>query len=337
MGGPRRRAHAPADPGRPGRAEVRGLPRPLPDPGGVRGGAGRRRGHRLGRPRLQPPGREPAPLRDGGHRRARRRDCPTTSPACWPCPASARTPPGPCWPSPTSATSACSTPTRRGCWPASAGRPLGRAEAQAAADAVGPGGRGVGVEPGRARPRRDGVHALARPGAPSCPVTAWCAWSLAGCPAPDPAVGSAGVSTPQSPVRGLGPPGPRPPGRRPAGRRRGATSRAGRRCMGWPDDPARARTAADSLVADGIAGVAAATRWSGPDRRPIDASSARDEVDDEPVDDGGLLVLQEVPGADDQLGLGPLGQRVAAPARPPSRGRSRPRRRAGTASAGCGA
>jgi A/G-specific adenine glycosylase len=35
-----------------------------------------------------------------------------------------------------------------------------------------------------------------------CPLAAGCAWSLAGRPDPDPAVGSAGVSTPQAPYAG---------------------------------------------------------------------------------------------------------------------------------------
>jgi A/G-specific adenine glycosylase len=90
----------------------------------------------------------------------------------------------------------------------------------------------------------------------ACPIAAWCAWSLAGCPEPDPAVGSAGVSTPQSTFEGSHRQGR---GRLvDALRERGAVDEPDlAAAAGWPDDAVRARAAADSLVADGIA------TWSG--------------------------------------------------------------------------
>jgi len=135
------------------------------------------------------------------------------------------------------------------------GAPLGRAGAQAAADASVPPGEGwrwnqamldLGATVCRARSAA----------CDACPIAAWCAWSLAGCPSPDPAVGSAGVSTRQSRFEGS----------HRQGRGRLVDALRERASIdepdlaaaaGWPDDPARARSAADSLVADGIA------RWSG--------------------------------------------------------------------------
>ena len=135
------------------------------------------------------------------------------------------------------------------------GSSLGRRDAQAAADASVPAGEGwrwnqamldLGATTCRARSAD----------CASCPLAAWCAWSLAGCPDPDPAVGSAGVSTPQSRFEGSH--------RQGRGRLVDRLRASGvvdepdlAGAAGWPDDPGRARIAADSLVADGIA------RWSG--------------------------------------------------------------------------
>lgn len=136
-----------------------------------------------------------------------------------------------------------------------AGRPLGRRDAQAAADGSVPSGEGwrwnqamldLGATVCRARSVDCG----------SCPVAAWCSWSLSGRPEPDPAVGSAGVSARQSAFEGSHRQGR---GRLvDALRARGSIDEpALADAAGWPTDPGRARSAADSLVADGIA------RWSG--------------------------------------------------------------------------
>src|ERR671919_3066612 len=54
---PRLRGHAPADPGRPCRAGVRTVPRPVPDRCGACARVASRRGARLGGARVQPPSR----------------------------------------------------------------------------------------------------------------------------------------------------------------------------------------------------------------------------------------------------------------------------------------
>ena len=88
-----------------------------------------------------------------------------------------------------------------------------------------------------------------------CPIATSCTWMLAGRPAPDPVIGSAGISRGQSPFAGSFRQG------------RGRLVRALRSgplrpeaiaaAAGWPDDPARAALALDSLVADGLAVVGA--------------------------------------------------------------------------------
>ena len=133
-----------------------------------------------------------------------------------------------------------------------AGRPLGRAEAQAAADRAVPGGRGwawnqamldLGATVCQAR----------RPACGECPIGAGCAWHLAANPMPDPAVGSAGVSGPQSRFEGSD--------RQGRGRLvdalRSAPVPASQLAttMGWPDDEPRARRVAATLVGDGLAEV----------------------------------------------------------------------------------
>jgi A/G-specific adenine glycosylase len=136
-----------------------------------------------------------------------------------------------------------------------AGTPLGRADAQRRADALVPPGRawawnqamldlGATVCTGRA------------PACAACPVAGHCAWHERGRPAPDPAVGSAGVSTPQSRFEGSDRQGR---GRLVDALRRGEvlTGAALAAAAGWPEDPARADRAAASLVADGLA------RWDG--------------------------------------------------------------------------
>ena len=92
-------------------AAVAGVPRAVPDAGGVRGRAGRRRRPGVGRARLQPPGGQPPPLRDRGGRAPRRRAARRPRRAARPARHRARTRRGRCSCSPSSATSGSSTPT----------------------------------------------------------------------------------------------------------------------------------------------------------------------------------------------------------------------------------
>jgi len=135
------------------------------------------------------------------------------------------------------------------------GRSLRAREAQAAADAAVPPGQGwlwnqsmldLGAT----------VCVSRRPRCEQCPVAGGCAWHMAGRPDPDPAVGSAGVSGRQSAFEGSYRQGR---GRLvDALRRDGLVPREGLGdAAGWPDDPSRARDAAESLVRDGLA------RWHG--------------------------------------------------------------------------
>ena len=132
-----------------------------------------------------------------------------------------------------------------------AGRRLTRAEVQAHADAAVPAGRGwawnqamldLGATTCRAR----------SPGCDACPVARGCAWWEAGRPEPDPARGSAGVSTGQSRFEGSD--------RQGRGRLVDVLRQAGAVgaaelavTAGWPDDPARAAGVAAGLVRDGLA------------------------------------------------------------------------------------
>jgi A/G-specific adenine glycosylase len=132
-----------------------------------------------------------------------------------------------------------------------AGASLRPAAAQALADAAVPGGEGwawnqalfdLGA----------GVCAKRAPACERCPVAGWCAWSSSGRVDPDPAVGSAGVSAPQSRFEGSD--------RQGRGRLVDALRARGRvpadalaEAAGWPDDPDRARRVAATLVADGLA------------------------------------------------------------------------------------
>jgi A/G-specific adenine glycosylase len=131
-----------------------------------------------------------------------------------------------------------------------AGRPLGRAEAQGIADAAVPAGRawawGQAVFDLGAR-----VCVRRQPRCGDCPVVHACAWALAGWPAPDPALGSAGVSGGQAAFAGSD--------RQGRGRLVDAL-RGGPvpwpevpAAMGWPADPGRAARVAATLVADGLA------------------------------------------------------------------------------------
>ncbi len=130
------------------------------------------------------------------------------------------------------------------------GRPLGRAEAQRRADAEVPTGSGwswnqamldLGATVCTARsPRCDG-----------CPCRAGCTWYRAGCPDPDPAVGSAGVSGRQSRFDGSDRQGR---GRLLDALRAGPVGAGAMAAtMGWSGQDERAERVARSLVTDGLA------------------------------------------------------------------------------------
>lgn len=130
------------------------------------------------------------------------------------------------------------------------GRRLTASEAQAAADAA--------LPPGEAWAWNQalldlGAQVCTRraPRCGECPVTDRCAWALAGWPAPDPANGSAGVSSGQSRFEGSDRQGR---GRLLEALRAGpVTPGQLASCMGWPEHPGRAARVAATLVADGLA------------------------------------------------------------------------------------
>lgn len=139
-----------------------------------------------------------------------------------------------------------------------AGRPLGRAEAQAVADAA--------VPPGDAWRWGSAVFDLGalvctrrNPRCDACPLAGGgCAWAAAGFPEPDPVIGSAGISAPQSRFAGSDRQGR---GRLVDALRRGPVADADLPAvMGWPGDRARAERVAATLVRDGIA-RRAGDRW----------------------------------------------------------------------------
>ena len=132
------------------------------------------------------------------------------------------------------------------------GRPLRPAEAQGLADGLVPPGRSwdwnqAVMELGGAVCRRR------RPDCRACPVraTGACGWAEAGLAAPDPADGSAGVSTGQPRFEGSDRQGR---GRLVEALCRGQVAMADLPAvMGWPDDPARADRVAVGMIADGLA------------------------------------------------------------------------------------
>lgn len=133
-----------------------------------------------------------------------------------------------------------------------AGRPMSRTQAQATADDLVPEGRGW--EWNQAILDLGATVCTKRsPHCDACPVQPGCRWAVSGWPDPDPATGTAGVSTPQSPFEGSDRQGrgrlvdalrigPLPLERVPD-------------ASGWPDQPERARRVADGLVVDGLAEV----------------------------------------------------------------------------------
>ena len=132
-----------------------------------------------------------------------------------------------------------------------AGRPVAPKEAQVLADAaVPPGdswrwGSAVFDLGAAVCTKRDPRH-------DACPLRdAGCAWAAAGFPDPDPVVGSAGISTPQSRFDGSDRQGR---GRLVDALRRGpVTADDLAAVMGWPADAERARRVAATVAADGIA------------------------------------------------------------------------------------
>jgi len=126
-----------------------------------------------------------------------------------------------------------------------AGRRFTAKEAQAAADELVPVGEGWAWN----QALLDLGATVCRsqvPRCPDCPVAATCAWHGEG---PDPAVGSAGVSTPQSRFEGSDRQGR---GRLVDALRLGPVADVAT-ASGWPDDPERAARIAETLVADGLA------------------------------------------------------------------------------------
>ncbi len=139
-----------------------------------------------------------------------------------------------------------------------AGRPLRPAEAQELVDAMVPPGRGWSFN--QALLDLGATVCTARaPLCPSCPVRRRCRWAAAGRTGPDPAHGSAGVSTAQPRFAGSDREGR---GRIVAALRTGPVAGGALAAVaGWPDDPHRARMVAERLAADGLAVVDARGVW----------------------------------------------------------------------------
>jgi A/G-specific adenine glycosylase len=130
-----------------------------------------------------------------------------------------------------------------------AGRPVRPGEAQRLVDAMVPPGRGWSF--GQALlDLGSGICVAGVPRCGVCPVRRRCRWAAAGRAGPDPAVGSAGVSAPQSrfvgsdrqgrgrlvdALRGGAVPADRVPG-----------------VVGWPDEPERVGRVVAGLLADGL-------------------------------------------------------------------------------------
>jgi A/G-specific adenine glycosylase len=131
-----------------------------------------------------------------------------------------------------------------------AGRPLTAAEVQRMADGL--------VPPGRSWTWNQGLldvgallcRARVRPSCDRCPLRDDCRWALAGRPVPDPAVGSARVSTGQGRFDGSDRQGR---GRLVRRLGSGPLDRAeAPSVMGWPDEPDRVIRVLSRLVADGL-------------------------------------------------------------------------------------
>lgn len=131
-----------------------------------------------------------------------------------------------------------------------AGSPLRPAGAQALVDAMVPPGRGWAF--GQALLDLGATVCTSRsPACARCPLRRRCRWHVGGRTPPDPARGSAGVSVAQVRFTGSDREGR---GRLVAALRRGPVAAADvATAAGWPDDEARARRIAGSLVAEGLA------------------------------------------------------------------------------------
>ncbi len=130
-----------------------------------------------------------------------------------------------------------------------AGRPVGTGEAQRLVDAMVPSRRGWSF--GQALlDLGAGVCVAGVPHCHRCPVRRRCRWAASGRRDPDPALGSAGVSTPQSRFEGSERQGR---GRLVDALRSGPVP-AGRAASvaGWPDEPERAARMVAGLVAEGL-------------------------------------------------------------------------------------
>jgi A/G-specific adenine glycosylase len=123
-------------------------------------------------------------------------------------------------------------------------------QAQAVVDAMVPPGRGWSF--GQALLDLGATVCTSRaPACGACPVRRRCRWAAAGRPSPDPARGSAGVSTVQARFDGSDRQGR---GRLVSALRAGPVDPVDLPgAAGWPDDPARARRVSDALVAEGLA------------------------------------------------------------------------------------
>jgi A/G-specific adenine glycosylase len=131
-----------------------------------------------------------------------------------------------------------------------AGRRLGPREVQAAADEAVPAGEAWAWNQAMLD-LGAGVCRRRSPRCDECPVRSSCAWAVAGSPEPDPADGSAGVSTGQSRFDGSDRQGR---GRLVEALRSGPVdARRLAVAMGWPDEPDRAERVAATVVADGLA------------------------------------------------------------------------------------
>jgi A/G-specific adenine glycosylase len=131
-----------------------------------------------------------------------------------------------------------------------AGRPVGSREAQDLVDAMVPAGRGWPF--GQALLDLGALVCVsAAPRCPHCPIRRRCRWAASGRRSPDPARGSAGVSTGQDRFDGSDRQGR---GRLLDALRAGSVPAARLAVStGWPDDPVRARRVADALVVEGMA------------------------------------------------------------------------------------
>ncbi len=168
----------------PGSSQVPGVPGAVPDPGGVRGRAGRRRRAAVGRARLQPPGRQPPPLRRGRRRATTVARCRAISPRCGAARRRALHRPGGAGLRLRATRWACSTPTLPGCSPAGRGGPSagggpghGR---RAASPRLGWAWNQAMLDLGATVCRRR------RPRCEACPVRPACAWVAPGLPSPIP-------------------------------------------------------------------------------------------------------------------------------------------------------